>query len=265
MARHRFYLEVDPFPVGRVDACFVPTPALRERLAKILHAVREGAGPICIAAPPGAGKTTLLEQVLGELAPQGPAVRLSDASWPDHEAFVSAIGEAFGLPLDRDDALHRVLARLDARLDASRGRDGTALIAIDDAEARDAQARAWIDALLATPHSPRLRFIVTRETTREDAIARGAPLTLFDIPPLTRSESDDYVHTRLCAAGLRGDGPFTEEMLRSIHGASGGRPGRIHRVATQMLANRRSARPQPRRLLSRMVAALMSPARRESA
>ena len=240
MARSRFYLEVDPFPDGDTGRCFVATPTLRRCLERILRGVQEGGGrPVCIVAPEGAGKTTLLEEVLRELGPQWQAATVSGSAGLDRESFLDAFGSAFGLGAGDDETLAVVLERLESHLATRLPPDRRALVSVDDADARGARTRARLDALLVRGQSSRLGFITTREPTPDDTADEDAPCMLVDIPPLTRSESDDYIHTRLCAAGLRGDSPFTVDMLRSIHNASGGRPGAIHRVAAKMLANRR--------------------------
>ena len=239
MPRSRFFLEVDPFPIGATDACFVSTPALRLRLERILRGMQEGARPICIAAPEGSGRTTLLAQVQRDLGPQWEVATVPGAAGLDRESFLDAFHRAFGLAPDEDGTLSEVLERLAAYLESILQPDRSALVTIDDADCRNVRTRVRFDALLARRQSPRLRFITTREPTPEDPGDGDAPCMLVDIPPLTRAQSDDYVHTRLGAAGLRGDSPFTDEMLRSIHNASGGRPGGIHRVAAKMLANRR--------------------------
>ena len=239
MTRNRFFLEVDPFPIGATDACFVSTPALRRRLARILRGVQEGGKPLCIAAPEGAGKTTLLEQVRRDLGPQWQMASVSGATGLERETFLDAFASAFNLEAGNDETLAMVLERLETHLATHLPSDRNALVAVDDADCRNVQTRARLDALLTRRQSPRLRFITTREPAPDDSTDKNAPYMLVDIPPLTRAQSDDYIHTRLCVAGLRGDSPFTDEMLRSIHNASGGRPGRTHRVAAKMLAHRR--------------------------
>ena len=241
MARNRFFLEVDPFPIGDADSCFVATPALRRRLSRILRSMQEGGKPICIAAPEGAGKTTLLKQVQRDLGPQWQVATVSGDAGLDRESFLDAFGRAFDLEAGEDETLAVVLERLESHLATHLPPGRTALVAVDNAECRSARTRARLDALLNRRQSPRLRFIITREPTPDDTSDEDAPHMLVDVPPLTRAQSDDYIHTRLCAAGLRGDSPFTDEMLRSIHNASGGRPGQIHRVAAKMLANRRKS------------------------
>ena len=242
MARIRFFLETDPFPMDGTDSCFVSTPALHDRLLRILGGIREGARPVCISAPPGSGKTTLLEQVRRDLGRQWQVAGVPGASGIDRKSFLDAFASAFGLAPGDEGTLAEVLERLEAHLDATLHPDRSALVAIDDADCRSPLTRARLDSLLVRRQSARLRFITARQPTPEDSTDENAPLMVVDIPPLTRTQSDDYVHTRLSAAGLRGDSPFTDDMLRSIHNASGGRPGRIHQVAAKMLANRRGLR-----------------------
>ena len=242
MVRNRFFLEVDPFPIGATDACFVSTPALRRRLERILLGVQEGGKPVCIAAPAGAGKTTLLEQVHRDLGPQWQVAAVSGAAGLERETFLDAFASAFNLEAGDDETLAAVLERLDAHLATHLPPGRNALVAVDDADCRSARKRACLDAVLTRRQSPRLRFITAREPTPDDPTDENAPYMLVDVPPLTRAQSDDYIHTRLCAAGLRGDSPFSDDMLRSIHNASGGRPGRIHQVAAKMLAHRRKPR-----------------------
>ncbi len=274
-AGNRFYLEIDPFPIDSVDGYFVSTPALRGRLDQVHRAAHDGTRPVCIAAPAGSGKTTLLEQALGDFGPQWQVARISGASGLDRASFLGGIGDAFDLSIGEDDSVDAVFDRLEARLERPPGLDRTALIAIDDAGGRSAGTLADLDALLVRRQSSRLRFIAVREPAPEDPSGQAAPLLMIDIPPLTRAECDDYVHTRLCAAGLRGDSPFTEKMLSSIHNASDGRPGRIHRIAARVLANLRgtrrldggAGRSRRRGIRARIAAAVApeSPERPESA
>lgn len=271
MARNKFFLEVNPFPIGTTDTCFVSTPALRLRLERTLREVREGERPICIAAPEGSGKSTLLGQVRGDLGPQWRIAMISGATGLDRESFLEAFGSAFGLPPGEDETLAAALERLENHLSVHLAPDETALVIVDDADFPSARTRVRFDALLARRQSPRLRFITAREPTPEgpgDGCG-GAPHSLVDIPPLARAQSDDYIHTRLCAAGLRGDSPFSDDMLRSIHSASGGRPGGIHRVAAKMLANRRrpgrgGGRAGSRRAPWSRIVGLLRPKKRSS-
>ena len=242
MPRIRFYLESDPFPLDRTDSCFVSTPPLRDRLRRILDGIREGAKPVCICAPPGSGRTTLLVQVRKDLDSQWKMAEVSGASGIDRQSFLDAFGSAFDLAPGDDTNLADVLERLDAHLEATLSRDMKALVAIDDADCRSASERARLHTLLVRRQSSRMRFVTTRQPAAEDSGDEDAPVMLVDIPPLNRAQSDDYIHTRLSVAGLRGDSPFTDDMLRSIHNASGGRPGGIHHVAARMLANWRNAR-----------------------
>ena len=214
---------------------------MRRRLARILRGVQEGGKPICIAAPEGAGKTTLLEQVRRDLGPQWQVASVPGAAGLERETFLDAFASAFNLEAGNDETLAMVLERLETHFATHLPSDRNALVAVDDADCRNVQTRARLDALLTRRQSPRLRFITTREPAPDDSTDKNAPYMLVDIPPLTRAQSDDYIHTRLCVAGLRGDSPFTDEMLRSIHNASGGRPGGIHQVASRVLANWRSA------------------------
>ena len=247
MPRIRFYLETDPFPLERTDSCFVSTPPLRDRLQRILAGIREGAKPVCICAPPGSGKTTLLGQARKDLGPQWKVACVSGASGIDRQSSLDALGSAFDLAPGDDPTLAEVLGRLDAHLETTLPRDVRALVAIDAADCRSARERARLDTLLVRRQSARLRFVTTRQPAAEDSEDEDAPVMLVDIPPLDRAQSDDYIHTRLSMAGLRGDSPFTDDMLRSIHHASGGRPGGIHRVAARMLANWRKARRDQRK------------------
>ncbi len=241
MPRIRFYLESDPFPLHRSDSCFVSTPPLRDRLQRILDGIREGAKPVCICAPPGSGKTTLLEQARKDLDPQWKVAEVAGASGINRQSFLDAFGSTFDLAPGDDTTLADVLERLDAHLETALPCEMRALVAIVDADCRNARARAQLDTLLARQQSSRVRFLTTRRPAAEDPGDEDAPVMLVDIPPFDRAQSDDYIHTRLSVAGLRGDSPFTDDMLRSIHNASGGRPGGIHQVASRVLANWRNA------------------------
>ena len=277
MTRSGFFLESDPFAPGDTGPCFFSTAELRHRLDRILRSARQGARHICIVAPRGSGKTTLLQQVLKDLRPRWQVASVSGAPELDRAALLAGIGRAFGLVPGEAGPAEEILGSLDTHFAALPRSGENALVAVDDVDALSAQTRACCDALAARWRPSRVRFITAREPAPEDPAGgsdpetdAGAPALLIDIPPLTRAQSDDYVHTRLCAAGLRGDSPFTDEMLRSVCNASGGRPGRIHHVAGRMLANQQPGRTRNkgtdtrlrRRPWSRLAAGLRLPGRR---
>ena len=254
MARNGFSLESDPFPIESGGGCFFSTPALRDRLDTILRRLRHAPKPILVVAPPGSGKTTLLEQVLKDLDSRWQVARLSARPEWDEGALLAAVGDAFDPDRPEDGSAEKLRERLEAHFSALERKGLRALVALDDADLLNAETRAGYGTLAARWQSLGVRRIDLSAPARPESSGEAGgeadeddSPAVIDLPALTPEQSDDYVHLRLCAAGLMGDSPFTDEALRSIHNASGGRPGAIHRVSRQVLANQQATERRGRR------------------
>jgi DamX protein len=72
------------------------------------------------------------------------------------------------------------------------------------------------------------------------AINSATAINKIYMPPLTRSETAAYLWHRLTTAGFRGKNPFQDSIVKKIHKASGGLPGRINEEAIKHLQGRKS-------------------------
>ena len=92
------------------------------------------------------------------------------------------------------------------------------------------QQRVYLHILLASElHLENHLQHLTQETNIQ------LEIPVLDLSPLNLEETKNYLRHRLIRSGLKEKMPFTKEMITNIYQLSGGIPGRINRVAQQML------------------------------
>lgn len=103
------------------------------------------------------------------------------------------------------------------------------------------------DALAPSSHRKLKRLVLFCEpqilSTLEGlskAINSATAINKIYMPPLTRSETAAYLWHRLTTAGFHGKNPFQDSIVKKIHKASGGLPGRINEEAIKHLQGRKS-------------------------
>jgi type II secretory pathway predicted ATPase ExeA len=103
------------------------------------------------------------------------------------------------------------------------------------------------DALAPSSHRKLKRLVLFCEpqilSTMEDlskAINSATAINKIYMPPLTRTETAAYLWHRLTTAGFSGKNPFQDSIVKKIHRASGGLPGRINEEAIKHLQKRKS-------------------------
>ncbi len=123
------------------------------------------------------------------------------------------------------------------------------IILFDDAHCLTSTELKYIFQNALTPDSQRKlkrlvlfcepQILATMENLTK-AISSTTVINKIYMPPLTQAETAVYLWHRLTAAGFRGKNPFKAPIVKKIHKASGGLPGRINEEANKHLKGPKS-------------------------
>nr|WP_290428566.1 AAA family ATPase [Defluviimonas salinarum] len=178
---------------------------------------------------PGTGRSTLIR----ELARHEKAERITRII-PDPARLsgdtCAAVLEVFGEPHEPD---RRDLncAALAAFLKTAASDDSAPLLVIDDADglSEDALSALCFFATGGLDEGPRLKLVLVGPPSLHDRINRAAPDLVgpsFELGPMTREDTADYVRHIVKAAGGRPDA-FDAEAMKDIFDRTNGVPKRI--------------------------------------
>lgn len=206
-----------------------------------LQGFRAGRHPLCLLTGiGGSGKTTLIKQFLHR---QDDAVRIHEVVAQSHIT-LSHLLQALDMRQAGDRPIGVNLPDIFARLRELVEQFGAQLLFIDDAQllSREALFRL-LHLLFEQPEDNlQLRVVLAGEPQLKDRvmgmldeIAPGRELPSFEITPLSATETAAYLEHRLRHAGMTTQLPFTNAMIQQVHELSRGYPGRINRVAQQVL------------------------------
>ena len=121
---------------------------------------------------------------------------------------------------------------------------GAQLLVIDDAHHLSKETLLGLLLVLAQQdlNATQFRVVLCGDPQLEDQVESllnelelAIPRQKFSLSPCTLDETYDYLEHRFQQAGLNDKMPFTSAMIKQIHRLSGGFPGRINRVAQQVL------------------------------
>jgi DamX protein len=237
---HQFGLECSPFD----DSLSVYYPVLQwEEHLNYLQRFRAGPYPLLlIPGIVGAGKTTLLKRFV-EL--QNDPARIHYIEAEPHHAVNQLIRPlyAHGDASTRHDAnIPEVLNQLGVLSKEV----GSQLLLIDDAHRLPRETLMRLLHLLFEQDldQSQLRVILCGESqlqevvmTLLDGFASGRQVPSLELEPFSIQEIREYLEFRLTHAGLSEKLPFTPALLKQVHVLSGGYPGRVNRVAQQVLVD----------------------------
>lgn len=214
----------------------------REALDALLFGIRQRKGFIQITGEVGAGKTTLCRATLEQLGPGYRTALILNPMLTAPQLLRAILGE-FGLDPGRADRVQS-LERLNRFLldELQRGED--VVLIVDEAQDLSPELLEQIRLLsnLETDQRKLLQIVLIgqpelRERLDEPGLRqlRQRITVRYHLTPLSRLESDYYIHYRLQVAGANGRPEFTRWALGRIHGYSGGIPRLINAVCDATL------------------------------
>jgi len=213
---------------------FVPTPAHREAVDRLLYTIEAGQPLAILAADEGLGKTAVLRRALEEARRADRRVALATAAldaaavWDDlADRLAGRTGPSGGD--DRASAWRRL--EREAKVCKLQGR--RVVLAVDGIEELDEASRRDLARLARIEGATAI--LVGRDDDPDDG-ATASPWTLsIRLAPLTFSEARDYLAAKLAAAGGP-EGVFTHRAAVRLHAAARGVPRGLDRLASLALA-----------------------------
>ncbi|MCC6207983.1 MAG: AAA family ATPase [Gammaproteobacteria bacterium] len=238
-------LERDPFGTRNDDAAYFDEAVRAKRLNLLFHLVPYS-DVLLVTGEPGSGKTSLLQRLLQGANDNWRICHFQASSEIDAPRLLEILYREFSLRPDGSNDDEQRLRLLRESLYSLRHSALIPVLIIDDAH-RLAQPAFAMLATLSEPWQATDRLLsvvlfgepeISKRLTAPGLEAlRGRVGHTFDIPPLNEEDTGRYILHRLHAAGLKGPGPFTESVIRFIHVASRGFPGRINEFARVVLHN----------------------------
>ena len=241
MYRSYWGLSRPPFPAGPDTEGFVTCHPHRAALLKLQHTVEAGLGAAALIGEIGTGKTTVASRLGQELSEAfEPFVhvvfpRLSTAeliAWMAVE-----LGADEHLLETADEGADVALRVMRDQLAEWSRRDRQPVLVIDEAHVLNHSSTLEVLTLLLNFRDPpRIDFtlLLVGHTSLSGLLSRVPQLAdrlslVSQLPPLSQSETADYVNGRLASAGCTRT-PFAPDALATLHALSGGTPRAIGRL-----------------------------------
>lgn len=222
-----------PFPAG--GRPYVGTETHDEAVARLVHAVTTGERLTFLRGARGTGKTAVLCRLATEL--RRPEFRFAVVERPlDGTEMASRLAVGLGSTSPTSAGRSAVwtglanvvrvvqLQRIHPVLVVDDPRD-----LVDDLDRRDLERLTGLGAGRSAP----LSVVLAVETRTGPDVGPGWELSVR-LPPLTRTETRDYIASKLSAAGRPGPA-FGPGAVARIHDLSAGVPRGIDRLATLAL------------------------------
>lgn len=232
-----------PFHITPDPKFLYLSPPHQEALQHLRYGVKERKGFIVLVGEVGCGKTTLCRQFLTELSPTHYDTalilnpRLTETQML--KAILTELGETH-LARSKNDLVAQMNKVLLERIAAGR----EIVLIVDEAQNLSFEVFEQVRLLsnLETDKQKLLQIILMGQPELKEKLAaeelrqlRQRILVHYDLLPLTRAETDHYIHHRLALAGGSGRPRFTSWALRHIHRCSRGVPRIINNLCDKSM------------------------------
>ncbi|HUW83027.1 MAG TPA: AAA family ATPase [Phycisphaerae bacterium] len=238
-----FGLRVPPFENTPDPGFFFNTPEHQEALASLLYAVQQRKGFVLLTGEVGTGKTLLSRVLLQQLDESVRTAVITNSRLSEIE-LLGQICREFDLPAPQTATKAELLERLEKFLLDHYAADEPVVLILDEAqnlldelfeelrmmgnlEADDAKLLQVV--ILGQPELQR-RFGQDAMRQMRQRLFRS-----FHLGPLTREQTEQYVHHRLAVSGGDGQKLFSPEAIDLIHRHSGGLPRMINQLCDAAL------------------------------
>lgn len=219
------------FPVGPDNAPLFLTEDSRYVLSGLARNLYDGRQVICLTGPDGVGKSTLLRQLRSQFA----SALIGEVAQPALGNLLSRLADSLRLRLGaaNDLALRLALQQLFATAPNQQ-----VIVIVDDAEALKPDELSLLLDLLDSSRAQLLLVGQAELLSLFDSLEPGRfreADCVYDMQPLSQTETGDYIYHRLEAAGLDPN-LFLQDAVTAIYDYCGGLPRLINILCFNALA-----------------------------
>lgn len=199
---------------------------------------------VVITGANGSGKSTLLAKFASSLDKEVYVNTIEGNSELNLRELIHSLQDNFDIKLCKDEII--TLEQIDQIVYQALHVQHIYLLVIDDAHKMPVET---LEAILRIANnrkdSIRLSIILSGDVYLKKRIAciqerlgRSQSFFCLELMPLTLTESNEYVRFWLKKANVDDRSAFSQVMLQRVYNLSGGFPGRINRIAQQILRDR---------------------------
>lgn len=219
------------FPVGPDNAPLFLTEDSRYVLSGLARNLYDGRQVICLTGPDGVGKSTLLRQLRSQFS----SAMIGEVSQPALGNLLSRLADSLRLRLGaaNDLALRLALQQLFATAPNQQ-----VIVIVDDAEALKPEELSLLLDLLDSSRAQLLLVGQAELLSLFNSLEPGRfgkADCVYDMQPLSQTETGDYIYHRLEAAGLDPN-LFLQDAVTAIYDYCGGLPRLINILCFNALA-----------------------------
>lgn len=235
-------LNQSPFEDHAPSTMYYPIPHWQTQL-QYLQQFHLSSHPILLLRGEfGIGKSMLLSQFITQMNGEIAIYSIKGRNTITATQLVAEIAQGFQLPVILQQPT--LSLQIQAELAALQNTQKTSLLIIDDADLLNPEALANVMKFATHQHVNNIYLYIILaseldlQTHLENLSAdqgQSIYIPTLHLTSLTIEETKNYLRHRLMKAGLSGKWPFSKDMLQMIYELSAGVPGRINRVAQQLM------------------------------
>lgn len=240
----KFYgLKDKPFEITPDPRYLYLSESHREALAHLTYALNESKGFTVITGEVGTGKTTLVQMLLSRLDSHTRIAHLFNPKLGTRD-FFKYICQDFGLKTDGIATKGEFLSLLHTFLMECYARRERVVLIVDEAQTLSPALLEEVRLItnLETPKAKLLQVILLGQPELDKTLAMSEFRQLkqrislrFNLKPLNRQETGEYIIRRLKAAGARNTSLFDDDAVKEIFRYSKGIPRLINVVCDNSL------------------------------
>ena len=241
---NKFYgLKDKPFEITPDPRYLYLSESHREALAHLTYALNESKGFTVITGEVGTGKTTLVQMLLSRLDSHTRIAHLFNPKLGTRD-FFKYICQDFGLKTDGFSTKGEFLSLLHTFLMECYARRERVVLIVDEAQTLSPALLEEVRLItnLETPKAKLLQVILLGQPELDKTLAMNEFRQLkqrislrFNLKPLNRQETGEYIVRRLKAAGARNTDLFDDDAVKEIFRYSKGIPRLINVVCDNAL------------------------------
>ena len=240
----KFYnLTARPFKLTPDIRFFFPSQCQEKALAYLLYGIEQGEGFVVITGGVGHGKTTLIQRLIREVKAQRVEVTRIAAANLDAASTLELVCVSLDIPIDGKSRVGMFKALEDYLL-KRKSKQIRVLLVIDEAQTLTDEALEELRILTNIEENGKAAvqiFLVGQIELRNTLLMpkfehlRQRIIASYNIEPLTRTETEKYILTRLKEVGWKNDPEIDSVVFDFICDWTGGIPRRINLLFDRLL------------------------------